>query len=422
MATSDHENTAEAPEELKLHGLLAEFDNVDDLITSCEKVRDSGYTKWDAHTPFPVHGIESSVGIKDTILPWIVLVGGLVGLTAATLMQWWMNAVDYPYLVSGKPFFSLPADVPIMFELTVLFSAITAFMAVLVLNSLPQLHHHLFRSERFKRATDDRFFISIDANDPIFAIEKAKALLASLSTLEIEDVMDEANPPPFPKAIGYGVVIAVCLSFVPLAFIARARYATNDKPRLASISDIGHMDGQLKFKTQTFNPLFEDGRAMRPQVGGTVSRGEYFALSEMPYHAGKDTKGEWATSFPLPVTDALMERGQERFAIYCAPCHGLTGAGDGIVAKRADRLVAQQLAVWTPPLSLVDPTGAIVTQPVGQIFGTITNGIRTMPSYGAQIPTDDRWAIVLYIRALQKSRSTRYEGLPPEVQAALGGK
>ncbi len=410
------DDMSSAPEELKFHGLLAEYETVGDLMTACEKVRDAGYTKWDAHTPFPVHGIDDAMGIKPTILPWFVLVGGLVGLGAATGMQWWMNAVDYPFLVSGKPYFSLPACVPIMFELTVLFAALTTFLGVLVLNLLPQPYHPLFRSERFKRATNDRFFISIDGADPLFARERTHALLVATGPSgAIEEVMDEATPAPFPKAFFYVIGILACATFIPLGSILKARFATTDTPRIHLVWD---MDWQKKFKAQTANPFFADGRAMRPPVPGTVARGDYRTPDEMPFFSGKNADGSWVSDFPIAVDDASMARGKERFGIYCAPCHGLTGGGGGIIDLRAQRTMDS--GNWVPPLSY--HSDALRDQPIGQLFATITNGIRTMPSYGAQIGPDDRWKIVLYVRALQRSQFTSFQSLSPQDKAQLSGK
>ncbi len=115
-----------------------------------------------------MHGLNDAMGIRTTRLPLVVLGGGLIGGGLALLMQWWMNGVDYKFLISGKPLFGLPANIPIFFELTVLFSALGAFLGMLAFNLLPEYHHPLFSSERFRRATQDRFFISIEARDPKF--------------------------------------------------------------------------------------------------------------------------------------------------------------------------------------------------------------------------------------------------------------
>ncbi len=165
----------------RLYGYLAEFDDPGQLLDAAAQVRDAGYTRWDCHTPFPVHGLDHAMGLRGTRLPWFVLGGGLTGLALGLGMQWWMNAVDYPFWISGKPFFGLPAAVPIGFEFTVLLSALTTFVAMLALNGLPRHHHPLFSSERFRRATADRFFISIEAADPRFDREETWRMLTILA-------------------------------------------------------------------------------------------------------------------------------------------------------------------------------------------------------------------------------------------------
>ncbi|MBU1072330.1 DUF3341 domain-containing protein, partial [bacterium] len=127
---------------------------------------------------------------RGTRLPWLVLAGGLAGLALALLMQWWMNAVDYPFWISGKPFFGIPAAVPVAFELTVLLSALTTFFGMWALNGLPRHHHPLFNSERFKRATADRFFISLEAADPRFHPERTRAFAETLGAQDVEAVED----------------------------------------------------------------------------------------------------------------------------------------------------------------------------------------------------------------------------------------
>lgn len=172
----------------KTNGLIVEFDNTIDLLEAAAKVRDAGYRQWDVHSPIPIHGMDDAMGIRPTILPWMVLGAGLTGLAVALLMQWWMNAFDYPILISGKPLFSLPANIPVTFELTVLFSALTGVFGLIALNGLPQLYHPLFSSVRFRRATTDRFFIYIEAEDPLFDIQKTQEFLASLGGLAVETI------------------------------------------------------------------------------------------------------------------------------------------------------------------------------------------------------------------------------------------
>jgi mono/diheme cytochrome c family protein len=211
-----------------------------------------------------------------------------------------------------------------------------------------------------------------------------------------------------PRALLYGAILLAALALVPLALIARARATTSASPRIQLIQDMGR---QPKFKTQWANPMFADGRAMRPEVPGTVAHGEL--REDDAYWTGRTADG-WVTAFPVAVTDKLMRRGQERYDIFCTPCHGFAGYGDGVVAKRADAL---QEGTWTPPSSY--HTDLVRQRPVGYIFNTIGNGIRNMPAYGPQIPVADRWAIVAYVRALQLSQDARVADVPPELRRQL---
>ncbi len=172
------------------YGVLAEFDTVAALLAAARGVRDAGYRRWDAHSPFPVHGLDRAMGVRPTLLPWLVLGGGLAGAGGSLLLQWWTNAIDYPYVISGKPFFSLPANIPVIFESTVLLAALTAFFGMLALNRLPELYHPVFKSDRFRRVTSDRFFIVIEAADPRFDPQRTPALLRSLGATAVEVLED----------------------------------------------------------------------------------------------------------------------------------------------------------------------------------------------------------------------------------------
>ncbi len=171
-------------------GLLAEFTDAGDLIEAARKVRDAGYTRWDSFAPFAVHGLDTAMAIRKTALPGLVLLGGMLGCLAGILLQWWTNAVDYPFLISGKPLFGWPAAVPIAFELTILFAAFAALFGMLGLNGLPQLYHPLFTSERFRRVTTDRFFIAIEAGDPRFDPGETRRFLEGLGAVAVEEVRD----------------------------------------------------------------------------------------------------------------------------------------------------------------------------------------------------------------------------------------
>jgi hypothetical protein len=168
------------------YGILAQFATPADLYHACERVRDAGFTRWDAHSPFPVHGLEKAMGIRRSRLPWIVLVMGLTGCALGFGLQWWVHAEAYPLVISGKPYLAWPAYIPITFEVGVLFAALGAVFGMLGLNGLPMHHHPLFKSQVFERVTDDAFFISIESWDPRFDASTTGKLLESLGARTVE--------------------------------------------------------------------------------------------------------------------------------------------------------------------------------------------------------------------------------------------
>ena len=174
--------------EKKAWGTLAEFETPAALYHACEQVRDAGFRNWDAHTPFPVHGLDKAMGLPSSRVPWVALVTGLTGATIGFGLQTWVHAVTYPMVISGKPFFAWPTYVPITFELGVLLTALGALFGMLAINQLPRLHHPLFNSERFERVTDDRFFIAIEAIDPNYDREGTAELLREAGAAHVETV------------------------------------------------------------------------------------------------------------------------------------------------------------------------------------------------------------------------------------------
>jgi hypothetical protein len=192
----------------RVHGYLAEFDNAQDLYHAAEQVRDAKYSRWDCHTPFPVHGLDHAMGVKRSKLPYFVFCGGITGtLTAFTLENITQTnffkdiglgflqtiAETYPTVVQAKPtdFFTLPAYFPVMFELTILFSAFTVLFGLLAFMNLPRWNHPLFTSQKFAKFSDDTFFLCIEARDPLFSTEGTKALLTGAGAKSIELVEDE---------------------------------------------------------------------------------------------------------------------------------------------------------------------------------------------------------------------------------------
>src|SRR3954470_13437937 len=156
-----------------IYGLLAEFEDPEEILKAAEAARDAGYAKMDAYTPFPVEGLAAAVGFPRTRLPLVVLIGGLLGCAGGFLMQYWCNAINYPMNVGGRPLNSWPMFIPVTFEMTVLGAAVTGFFGTLFLNKSLELYHPVFNVPEFrKHASRDGFFLCIESEDPKFELRK----------------------------------------------------------------------------------------------------------------------------------------------------------------------------------------------------------------------------------------------------------
>lgn len=180
------------------------------------------------------------------------------------------------------------------------------------------------------------------------------------------------------------------------------------------VHPIPNMDWQEKFQPQEANPFFADNMAMRKPPSGTVAYGLLKADSR--FYAGRTEDGAYVERMPVPVTRALLERGQERFNIYCSVCHGKAGDGEGIIMTGTSTITGQGYGYTPAPTYHSDRLRDVAD---GYIFDVISNGVRTMPSYGNQVSVSDRWAIVSYIRALQRSQNATEENIPESVIARI---
>ncbi len=214
-----------------------------------------------------------------------------------------------------------------------------------------------------------------------------------------------------PRPIIYVLLFLVAVSLIPMGMVYKSQ-ATRRRgtPRIQVVYD---MDQQFSFKAQQENPFFADGMAMRSQVEGTVARG---MLQDNPVLFTGTTDGDtmWVETIPVEVTREFLDRGQDQFNVFCAPCHGLSGNGNGPVNIRATELAE---GTWTPPTDVAAQT--VVDQPAGKIYNTIKNGIRNMPAYGPQISPEDRWGIVAYVRAIQASRGSDVGDLSEDARKQL---
>ncbi len=175
----------------KVYGMIAQFESSGALLHAAEKIRDAGYTTFDCHSPFPIHGMDAAMGLKRSVVGYIAGISAVVGGSFAFWLQWYTSAVDYPLVISGKPFNSFVAFIPVTFGLTVLFAALGAVIGMLITNRLPQHFHGFFYSERFCKFSNDAFVVSVEAGDKMYDANKTRAFLESIGGKHIEVVEGE---------------------------------------------------------------------------------------------------------------------------------------------------------------------------------------------------------------------------------------
>jgi len=450
MSTSHDHDDAPAGNgngEGELYGLLAEYDTPGELVEAARRVRDAGYADFDCYSPFPVHGIDPAMGIKRTILPILIFAGGFAGAVGGLALQWYCNAHAWTWNISGKPTWSIPANIPIAYECGILLAVFASFFGMWGLNKLPQVWHPLFRLDRFARVTDDGFFIGIEAKDRRFDAEKTKQLLQDAGAIAIEPCYLDPDPAQkqMPKWILAFIVASTAFALVPFAIAAKARSSHSSEPHIHIFPD---MDFQPKYKSDTAMDLFADGRANRGEITGTIARGWLEADTLFYNGLQQSEKGDtcaditsatcqWTTGFPTQYPDSpgvtpdlrgkpfvvdgkLVNRGQQRFNIYCSPCHGYDGHGQGMIPER----VKLTGGVWLARNLVEAPDaagkgGVAVQMANGQMFNTISNGFQTMMGYAGQIPAADRWAIIAYVRALQRAQNASSDDVPARLRGSI---
>lgn len=188
MIPTEQDADVPASTDPELYGLLAEFEDVESAISAVHRVREAGYRCIDAYSPFPVEELQAAIGHRRTRLPLIVLIGGVLGGAGAYYMMYYASVISYPINVGGRPLHSWPAFFPITFELTVLGASFAAVLGMLALNGLPMPYHPVFNVSEFKRASRDRFFLSIEAADPLFRLSETRRFLEELTPLPVFEV------------------------------------------------------------------------------------------------------------------------------------------------------------------------------------------------------------------------------------------
>lgn len=388
-----------------IHSVVALFDTPDEIIQAAENTVKAGYKKFDVHTPYPVHGMDHAMNLPGTKLPYVTLVFGLFGLSFALFFQWyvlgdpnqsfgakqlflpyWLER--YPFVIGGKPLFSLPAFVPVMFELTVLLSALSTVAAMIaVFCGLPANGHPLHDTDYMKAVSSNRFGLSIEANDANFEEAAVSEFMKKQGGKSLTTIYEPYRRPPslFSSFVFLVVLVAVGGGVSTKAYIIYNKVLYWGPYKWLDYTD--------RVKPQQTNEVFADGRSMQLPVEGTVARGH------MPYNYKGDPVG--AGKFlvnPLDGSEQVLAQGKKLYNIYCTACHGTYGDGDG-------KVVTREAGKNLKPPSL--HSSKVKQWQDGSLYHVISEGQNVMPSYAKQIPADERWAVVHYVRALQRARDAK---------------
>jgi len=315
---------------------------------------------------------------------------GLLGAFSAVTFISWVTTSDYPLVIGGKPFWSWPAFVPVSFEVTVLFASVLSTLAMIVLYfKFPNNAHPLHDTHYMKQVSSDKFGLSIQAEDPKFDEKLIKEFLKTIGGKEITSIYFEPEELSHGQKLFdlkfIGVLLVVALT------VSASTYFTLNK--LMYMQPFNWMMVQNKLKAQQASGLFRDGIGMRPPVEGTVARGFIpYAFKGKPEDAGTYLVD------PLLPTKEVLDRGKSKYLTFCSPCHGNFARGDS-------RLQGQ---FPNPPTLHSDK---VRSWPDGRIYHVITEGQNAMPSYTPQISPENRWAIINYIRVLQRAQNAKESDL-----------
>lgn len=362
----------------KLYGITALFNSPDQALQAAKKVADSGYKKFDLNSAYPLHGFENAMKLKSSKVGFVTLFLGFSGTAFILLLMGWMMAINYPMIVGGKPFFAFPAYIPITFEFTVLLGGVsTAVGMIAAFIGMPRESHPLHNTDYMKAVSLDKFGIVIESTDPKFEENKIFDFFKSLNPEKIEKVF-------YPKEISFPIFQPRFILFliITAVFISGLTYLTLNK--LMYIVPFNWMDQQAKLNPQEKSNFFRNEFGMRTPVEGTVARGF------IPYPFMGKPSPDVSLRNPLLPTKEVLELGRKKFLTFCSPCHGNFAEGNS-------RLRGQFPA--GPSLH----TERAINFSDGYIYNYITNGGAVMPSYQDQITRNERWAIINYIRVLQRA-------------------
>ncbi len=366
----------------KLFALAATFNSPNDIIQAAKVIADAGYKNFDINTPYPVHGMDKAMKLKPSKLGYITLTFGLSGAVFAMFFMWWTMSVDYPQIIGGKPFFAFPAFIPVAFEVTVLLATLSTVIGLLTfMFGFPNNKHSLQDTEYMKKVSVDKFGAVIYADDSIFNESKIKELFTSLKASSVESIYhyEKISYPIFePKFLMLLLAVAVMTA-------GGTYFALN---KLLLMQPFNWMAYQDKTTAQEKSEFFQDNFGARTKVEGTVAKGF------IPYpFTGQNIPTEVLANPLLPSRENLM-LGQSKYLTFCSPCHGNYAEGDS-------RLRGQ----FPNPPTLHSTRAREFSD--GMIYHIIVNGQNVMPSYASQITDEERWAIVNYVRVLQRAKNAK---------------
>ena len=364
----------------KLFGITAIFDSPNEIIHAAKAISNSGFKNFDINTPYPLHGMDKAMKLKPSKLGYITLAFGLSGAAFTLLFIYWAMSIDYPQVIGGKPFFAFPAFIPVTFEVTVLLATLSTVIGLLTfMFGFPNNKQSLHDTDYMRRVSADKFGAVIYADDPLFSESKVREIFSSLNANNIESIFEfekEAYPIFQPKFLALLLAVAVVTS-------GGTYFALN---KLLLITPFNWMAYQDKLTAQEKSEFFQDNFGVRPKVEGTVARGF------LPYpFAGQAIPTE-TLSNPLLPTKEVLKLGEKKYKTFCSPCHGNFADGDS-------RLKGQ----FPNPPTLHSTRAREFND--GMLYHIITNGQNVMPSYASQITHEERWAIVNYVRALQRAKN-----------------
>lgn len=366
--------------EKKIFGVTALFKSPDEIIAVAKKVADAGYEKFDINTPYPVHGMDKAMKLGPSKLGYVTLFFGLAGAALALLLMYWSMSIEYPMVIGGKPFFALPAFIPVTFELTVLLATVSTVVAMLAFFfGLPNNQHPLHDTNYMKKVSKDHYGIVIEAIDPRFNEADVLTIFKNLNPVSTEIIY-------YPETISYPIFQPKFLLFlfITAIVVSGGTYVLLNK--VTTTVPFDWMMEQDKLTHQQSSMLFSDGRGMQAPVEGSVARGF------IPYPYMGETNPAEVLSNPLIPTEENITLGKKKYLTFCSPCHGNFADGDS-------RLNGQ----FPNPPTLHSNRAREFSD--GMLYHIITNGQNVMPSYDSQITREERWAIVNYIRVLQRAKN-----------------